>query len=251
MAIDLENIINYYVNLLIIQYNNKEKARKTIELNIRTLINDNIVCEVQDAFNLETAAGEQLDIIGNYVGVDRFYSSISELVGEFFGMTSYSTLGSDTTVGMTDFTGYATDVGGFATYEDLGAGQKLDDDDYRFIIKLRIVQNNINHSHKSIDDGLFQFFGSDLVMSANDNMTMVYFITGSAVDLGIIAFSKGVLPRPMAVRINGLIERDKPFFGFTTYNQTLNTSGVTGFTDYTKGFSKVGQVLTYDKVITL
>ena len=42
MAIDLESTIDYYTNLLIIQYNNKEKARATIGLNVSTLLNDDI-----------------------------------------------------------------------------------------------------------------------------------------------------------------------------------------------------------------
>ena len=37
MAItDLEEIVNYYANLLIIQYNGKQKAKETIELNVNT-----------------------------------------------------------------------------------------------------------------------------------------------------------------------------------------------------------------------
>lgn len=249
MAIDLENAIEYYRNLLIIQYNNKEKAKATIELNVRTLLNDNIACEVQDAFNLETAVGVQLDVIGRYIGVDRFFTAVGALVGDFFSMTSYSTLLTDTDVGMTDFANYDTDVGGFATYSDLSASQKLNDDDYREILKLRIVQNNSDHSHKSIDDGLFTFFADGLVMSANENMSMIYFVDNDMLFLAIVAFAKGVLPRPMGVALSGLIERNKKVLGFTNYTQTLIPATITGFTNYTDGFTKEGEVLTYDKVI--
>lgn len=248
-AIDLENVIEYYENLLIIQYNNKEKARATVALNVRTLLSDNIVCEVQDGFNLATAVGEQLDILGKYIGVDRFYSSVAPVVGDFFALTSYATLDDDNEVGMTDFANYDTDIGGFASYGDLQFNQQLDDETYRFILALRIVQNNSDHSHGSIDNDLFTFFGDSLVMSANENMSMAYFVDNDNIIKAAIAFEKGVLPRPMGVQLSGLIQRDEKMFGFTNYSRTLTPGGITGFTNYTDGFTKQGETLTYDKVI--
>ena len=242
-------VIDYYVNLLEIQYNNLEKARATVALNIDTLIDDDIVTQVQNAFNLDAAVGKQLDVLGSYIGVNRFYTAIGELVGDYFGMTSYSTLGADTTVGLTDYANYALTVGGFATYSDLQASRNLDDDDYREILKLRIIQNNSNHSRKSIDEGLYIFFAEGLIASSKQNMSMVYFANGSNFRIALIAFAKGVLPRPMGVKLDGLIQRDKKIFGFTTYTKSLVSSGITGFTNYTDGFSKQGETLTYDKVI--
>ena len=60
MAINIDEVIEYYKNLLIIQYNNKEKARATIGLLVNTLLQDDIYSQVQDAFSLETAVGKQL-----------------------------------------------------------------------------------------------------------------------------------------------------------------------------------------------
>ena len=250
MALDLENVIDFYVNLLIIQYNNKQRARATIDLHIRTLLDDNIICKVQDGFNLDTAVGVQLDVLGRYIGVDRFFSGAVSQVGDFFAMTTYDTLGTDTEVGMTDYANFDTNIGGFITYDDLLITQILNDTDYREILKLKIVQNNSDHSHKSIDDGLFLFFADGLVMSANDNMTMSYFVNNANLQTALIAFNKGVLPKPMGVRLNGVIERDKKMFAFTNYTNTNISDNVTGFTNYTDGFTKVGEMLTYDKVIT-
>jgi hypothetical protein len=248
MAIDLESTIEYYKNLLIIQYNNKEKARATIDLNVRTLLNDNIACQVQDAYDLETAIGVQLDVLGKYVGINRFFSN-TLLIGNFFSMTSYSTLSSDDKVGMTNYANYATDPGGFADYSDITDVQKLSDDDYRFVMKLRIVQNNSNHSNKSIDDGLFSFFGGDVILSDNQNMTIVYFVNPVQITRAKIALTKGVLPRPIGVRLNGLIEKTEKIFGFTNYNRTVISTISTGLTDYTQGFTKIGETLNYIKVI--
>lgn len=249
MSIDLESTIEYYTNLLIIQYNKLEKAKSTIDLHVRTLLSDNIASQVQDGYDLETAVGVQLDVLGKYIGTDRFFSI--EGVGDFFGMTSYETLGSDTTVGFTDYANYLTDSGGFLTYSSLFGAGTLDDEDYRFMLKLRIVQNNSNHSNGEIDEGLFGFFGTDLILSDTKKMQIFYFVSGANLNLAIIAFGKGLLPRPMGVGLGGLIKRDKKMFGFTNYNATAIPSTITGFTNYTDGFTKEGEILTYDKVISL
>ena len=251
MAIDIESTIEYYKNLLIIQYNDKEKARATIALNITTLLANDIISQVQDGYNIDTAVGVQLDVLGRYVGKDRFISGEVPIVGDFFSMTTYSTLLTDDEVGMTDFANYNTDVGGTLTYGDIFTSAGLSDDNYRIILKLRIIQNNSDHSHKSIDDGLFSFFGTGIVMSANSNMSMVYFVESSFLQIALFAFDKKVLPRPMGVNLNGLIERKKKFFGFTRYNRTTNSANITGFTNYAEGFTKSGETLTYEKVITL
>lgn len=248
MAIDLDSTIEYYKNLLIIQYNNKEKARATIDLYIRTLLSDNIASQVQDGYDINTAVGVQLDVLGKYIGIDRNFSN-TLLIGDFFSMTSYSTLDTDDKVGMTDFANYASDLGGFATYEDIVDVQKLTDEDYRFVMKLRIIQNNSNHSNKSIDDGLFGFFGTDLILSDNQNMTIAYFAKPEQIDRSIIALKKGVLLKPMGVKLSGLIERENKFFGFTNYNRTVISDISTGFTNYIDGFTKLGEVITYDKLI--
>jgi len=214
---------------------------------VNTLLQDDIYSQVQDAFSLETAVGKQLDTLGGYIGVNRFYTQ-GEILGNFFGFTSYSTLLTDTTAGLTDYANYNSDAGGSVTYNDLLVTQILDDDDYRFILKMRIVQNNSNHSQKSIDDGIFMFFGEGVILSTSNDMSMVYFVDALNLNQAIIAFKKGVLPRPITVNLNGLIKSGKKYFGFTNYNTTNYSSPLkTGFTRY--GSAKQGQVLNYSKVI--
>lgn len=66
--------MNYYSNLLILQYHNKPKARATIEATT-DLMPDNLIQGVINGFDINTAVGKQLDILGEYVGVDRNYIS--------------------------------------------------------------------------------------------------------------------------------------------------------------------------------
>lgn len=202
MTINTESVIEFYQNLLIIQYNQKEKARAEVALHVKNMMADGLISKVQDGYDIETAVGIQLDVIGKYIGKDRAY--VSAL---------------------------------------------LNDDDYRFILKLKIVQNNSSHSHKAIDDGLHSFFSDELIMSASDDMSIVYFVDSSSLTKAEIALAKKVLPRPMGVKLIGLIKKDKKMFGFTTYDKTSVSALSTGFTDYDLGFNKSGETLTYSKVI--
>lgn len=250
MAINIDNVTEYYQNLLIIQYNEKIKAKAEIGSFVKNLLNNDIYSQVEEGFDLETAVGVQLDILGKYIGVDRFYKATGEAEGDGGQVVEYIDTNTAYDVELANYSG---GVFGYeiAEYSDLQVDNRLSDDDYRAILKLRIVQNNSDHSEKSIDDGLFLFFEDNLVMSASDNMTMVYFVKTAERRIALIAFSKGVLPRPMGVNLSGLIVRDQPFFGFITYDTQTPSSNITGFTDYTDGFDKQGELLTYDKVINL
>ena len=62
----------YLSNLLIIQYAQKPKATATVKA-IGEDFPDDLIFAVRDGFSLESAEGKQLDILGKYVGTDRFF----------------------------------------------------------------------------------------------------------------------------------------------------------------------------------
>lgn len=66
-----QDIKDYYANLLIIQYRNLPNARGTIESLVGESYADGISLDVLNAFDLETAVGQQLDILGKYIGLSR------------------------------------------------------------------------------------------------------------------------------------------------------------------------------------
>lgn len=66
-----QEIIDYYANLLILQYLGKPKAYATIQTSVEPFIMDQLPVAVQDAYDIQTAVGVQLDVIGKYVGVSR------------------------------------------------------------------------------------------------------------------------------------------------------------------------------------
>lgn len=70
----VDEIASYYSGLLIIQYHEKPKAKATIETLIKPFIADKIHIAVRDSFALTgdgAAVGNQLDILGKYIGVTR------------------------------------------------------------------------------------------------------------------------------------------------------------------------------------
>lgn len=192
---------SYYSNLLILQYHNKPKAKATIESTV-SLLPDDLIMDVINGFDIETAIGKQLDILGEYIGIDRYYLVDNQ-------------------------------------------AELLSDEDYRLLMKLKAISNTSNLSHKALDDSLYYFFGNTVRMDSEGNMEMTYFVPKDKTPIIQAAIQKEVLPKPMGVRCSYIIEYDKKFFGFCTYqNQTAVYK--TGFRTYNNP-SKVGEVLTYSK----
>lgn len=83
-----EELVTYYADLLILQYLGKPRAYATIKALVRPAIIDQLPLTVQDAFNLSTAEGVQLDVIGKYVGVIRTgYGTMGAIIlddGDFY-----------------------------------------------------------------------------------------------------------------------------------------------------------------------
>lgn len=251
--ITVEQIIEYYSNLLIIQYKSKQKAMATIALIAEIQANNNIQFDVESAFDIATAVGKQLDILGKYIGVDRSYQG-TDYPDNTFGFCDYNDdIGTGQT-GFTDYADYATQVGTTLTYADIiGNQQMLDDDDYRTILKLQIATNSSNMSQKSIDDQLFNIFGDEVILTTTNHMEIWYFVSPDIGVLENVLIQKKVLPKPMAVRIAGIIVAEDPTFAFTSYGQSNlaieNDVLVEGFSEYSNYSSKLGQTLTYDDII--
>jgi len=70
----IEEIAAYYSSLLIIQYHEKPRAKATIEALVTPILMDNMPTTVREAFKItgdNLAVGNQLDILGKYIGVTR------------------------------------------------------------------------------------------------------------------------------------------------------------------------------------
>lgn len=66
-----QELIDYYANLLILQYRQKPNAYAMIQTLVKPVIMDQLPAQVEAAFEIDTAIGVQLDVIGEYVGISR------------------------------------------------------------------------------------------------------------------------------------------------------------------------------------
>lgn len=247
---DVTNEIEYYRNLLIIQYNSKPKASATIRLLASSALANGVFWDVLEGYNIETAVGKQLDILGKYVGIDRFFNVTDPR--DYFSFADYDEVDpdSDFKYGFTTYPDFEEfQYNGTMNYNSvISIENRLNDEDYRTLIKLKIIQNNSNHSHKSIDDGIFRFFGDEVRPSSNGGMKMNYFVSQNAADIVRAAIEKEVLPRPMGVGL-GIVEYESGiFFGLTGYGYLaagVGNKNITGFSSYDDYDTKVGETLSY------
>lgn len=267
----LQSLTAHYASLLAYQYRGLPNADRQVKLWASQFLAENLVASLLQAFDIETAVGTQLDILGKYVGVARNIGPAT--VRPYFGLWTYAeatlleadyqgtwdpttntpTLTTSTAgfwwvadsagtstaplaatfragdvircTGGTTFVRY-TDAGvypyspntpngnGLTSYAspavnpngifyqyDFASGQNtlLTDAQYRACIKLKIILNSCNHTLFSIQAYLLLFFGSQITLVDNTDMTLDYTVV-STVPLSpeLLAI---FLPRPMGVGI--------------------------------------------------
>ena len=202
-GIDVNEIVAYYANLLIIQYNGKPNATALITLMVDELIANGILLDVRDGYNLDTAVGTQLDVLGKYIGVNRNFQA--DDLTNMFSLETYTE--SDPTLedrwGFVTYANYASVLeNGVVNYQSvLTQNFQLNDDDYRTLLKLKIIQNYSNGSHQQIDDAMFEFFGNQVTVAQTGTMQMTYTVPFQLSAVLNAAITLGILPKPMGVQL--------------------------------------------------
>lgn len=72
-----DELKQYYADLLILQYKGNPKAYATIEAIAELIVMNQLPNQVLNAYDLDTAVGVQLDVLGKYAGVDRYGTTFS------------------------------------------------------------------------------------------------------------------------------------------------------------------------------
>lgn len=193
---------NYYADLLILQYKTQPKARATIQALIKELYGSGSLLDLVNGFDLDTAEGKQLDTLGKYIGLGR---QVKVNIGS-----------SDTNI--------------------------LTDDQYRILLKLKLVQNTNFSSTSQIRTALYELFPNDIRLF--DPRTMVYEYQLSTLfnDLVNVIIAEELLPLPMGVGYNINVVPDLlsiyGYYGYDGLNDNPN-----GYSSYTDGFK--GKYLSY------
>ena len=235
----------YYNNLLLYQYQGLPKATATIDALVRQAICDLVPLDVRDGFNIDTAVGPQLDILGKYIGFSR--RVLSQPARDYFTFGD-----SDTPLlavtGFTDYAGGQNTTSVFLRYSMLSESfSDLDDEDYRLMLKIKIVLNATDNSLKSITDILAEFFVNELICFDAKDMTISYIVNTNSKKIALLFASQDALPKPQGVRLTGVYLSDDPanIFAAADYTQTIVGPG---FEDYSTGFTGIHWLQYDDKI---
>lgn len=244
-------LILYYVNLLIIQYYDKPKARAHINLIIGMLIASGVIFDVLNGYDIETAVGVQLDVLGKYAGVTRYWAQ--ENLENYFAFTDYTEVNPDSLpkFGFCTYANYsAFSYNGTLTYDEIvETANALSDDDFRILIKIAIIQNTCSCGHGEIDRDIWNLFGGAIRPESFGDMKMFYFITTAITPLIQAIITKKLLPKAMAVLLTYVQQNSGQMFGFTGYDEIIQPFEY-GFSDYANYDTTPGQCLTYNQIIS-
>jgi len=129
----------------------------------------------------------------------------------------------------------------------------LTDDEFRILLKLKIVVNNGTGTLYVLETNLYNLFGTGIRVvegkdsGGNPNMTLTYYIRSDWANIGLAAVQQNILPHPTGVGYTYNLAALTKYFGFIEYTD-LSHPFTTGFRDYNDP-TKAGEMYAYDKVI--
>lgn len=167
-----QEIIDYYKGLLILQYRALGNALAHVDALIAEFIQGQIVSKFRDAFDVTTAVGAQLDILGTFRGINRILFGVA--VGDDWSLVPYT----DASPGSYFGWGlYATidPTWNFLQYADLNSvAVALSDSQMRRLIQLQAAFQSSDGTLGNLDNVLYAFFGSYVTVVDNLNMSITY-----------------------------------------------------------------------------
>lgn len=208
MAIDyeatIEELKQYYANLLIIQYQ-KPKAIATIKAHIELLLSNLLILKIrEECMNVNVSVGVQLDIIGKWVGIDRFFKGQKFDNKEWLAYYDWNEDDEPNSLqgGYYDWNTTTAPTAPYLTYDYIiSTNNKLNDDDFRLLIKLKIVKNNVEMTAKNIDDNIHKIFGNLVYTVWGESMELTYHYSPTKYAIINLAQEKNVLPCPTGVNL--------------------------------------------------
>ena len=198
---NLITLCNYYIARLIYQYSQQPNAQMLTALMVKQALADDLTTILNTAFDIDTAVGPQLDIIGEYVGVKRNINPSA--TGTYWGFENYSNTGN--TIGFRNYAGNSNTTGVWETYGTASQpATNLSDTQYRLVIKLQIILNSNDGTLASIMQYLNNLLPGYATVVDNQNMTLTYTVNQNSV-ISATLLSQ-FLPKPMGVGITVFIQ---------------------------------------------
>lgn len=194
----LQDAITYYQNTLIAQYRTQTKALQTIQNLVNCAYSDGLPFQFSGAFNLATATGAQLTIIGKIVGVPRNIFGL-DLTHQFFNYSRWAGLPASN--GFNRW-GAANNTFLFARWQTT-ATYTVTDFEMAALIKLKIIYNNNFESLSSVKQALYTIFAGGIDIVDNKDYSITYNVKAPYYNVGTVcSFVGNILPKPMGVTLN-------------------------------------------------
>lgn len=205
--------VSTYTGLVTPQHADKPKFMAMVAAVAGCFVDQqNMLASLPNKFDLDSAAGVQLDAVGLWVGASRNVSV--PITGAYFSW---------------DTAGLGWDEGNWKGPFDPTTGiTQLDDGTFRTLIKAKIGANHWDGtlpSAKTILDGVFNG-GSKAIIQDNGDMTITFGVAGTQPSVLLRSIlSQGLLPlKPEAVHVDGYVmasEDGSPIFGLDVENDYI------------------------------
>ncbi len=232
---DTTTLVQYYQDTLLYQWVNAPKARGMIGALVPCAVCDLLIHDVRDAFDLETAVGPQLDVVGEYLGLSRtVYGTVDR---PYFQLDDYTTGPDLTLIGMTDYTD-ATVNASSATYRygfAFEAAYVLEDEEYRTMLRFKRALNSSDMTLYSIQNALWETFGAAILAFDFTDMAMGYYVATASSRYAEIAIGMDLIPKPMGVGLRGIYIVPNPLEVFGLQDSANPNGNTTGLGDSTTG----------------
>lgn len=184
-------------NRIYAQYRTKPKAVAWYKI-VRSLATqlDSAANAVRVMYEIDTAVGEQLNILGRIVVIDRNYISPVTMTPPQFAAAENSP-------------GEFGDMSAMLSELSIDSDTQLTDDLYRLIIKSKIIKNNSDATIESILFGMNFLLPNAEVLRITDGEDMSFSVEfyGNITEVERYALLNSTLvPRPQGVRFGGFLE---------------------------------------------
>lgn len=233
----IDDIKQYYGDLLILQYRNKPKARKTVQIGCDIYTGDGVVFDLINSLDIDSAEGAQLDLIGKILDCPRTIQGLNP-DKQYFSFQYDGALGFSTAQELSN--------GIFKTfYNSIQSEYALKDADYRQLLKFKAIVNIWRASMAEMDEAIYNSFGNDVLLINNQNLTITYIISNSLTIATQAALIQGYLRAPIGIGFNYIIRVPQPtaIFGFNSRGTIGNAVGFS-----TANNIKDGTFLTADNI---
>ena len=205
----LKQVKEWAKDLLIIQYHESPKNKAFIELMVDLLFANMLIVKIRDlCLSVDKSIGAQLDVVGRWVGIDRYYNGIDLWDRPYTALVNYTNVSTSVYEpfqgGFSSFTTFEDNDGGFLTYslwrDTRLAKNQMGDAWFRQLIKLKIIKNEIRYTNKNIDDAIWEWSDGKVYTTWGD-MEVTYHYQPEMYNIIQLAIYKGVLLAPTGCTI--------------------------------------------------